>query len=103
MKNSASAVIAWLTLALLGSVTASAQGTVVVGVPAQAGAVDGTHENSDAFIWRLFTEFAAPASESRPSPVVLKPGPRTRILFRLSLIGLAPTSRGNCMRACSQQ
>ena len=72
MNNSASAVIAWLTLALLGSATASAQGTVVVAVPAQAGAVDGTHENSDAFIWRLFTEFAAPASESRPSPVVFE-------------------------------
>jgi hypothetical protein len=47
MNNSASAAIAWLTLALLGSATAPAQGTVVVGVPAQAGAVD-SQRNGDA-------------------------------------------------------
>lgn len=48
-----------------------AQDTVVA-VPARAGAVMGTTENSDAFIWRLFTEFVAPVSQSRPSPVIFE-------------------------------
>ena len=72
MTKSASAIIAALTLALLGSATVSAQQTVAVAVPAKAGAVDGTTENSDAFIWRLLTEFAAPVLSSRPSPVVFE-------------------------------
>ncbi|HYI28992.1 MAG TPA: hypothetical protein VD863_14215 [Bradyrhizobium sp.] len=64
------AVVAGLALLLSGS-SASAQ-TVVVAVPAQAGPVDGKTENSDAFIWRLFTEFTAPASAAQPSPVVFE-------------------------------
>jgi hypothetical protein len=72
MIKSASAVIAGLMLALLGSTAALAQNTVVVAVPAKAGAVDGMTENSDAFIWRLFTEFAAPVLPSRPSPVLFE-------------------------------
>jgi hypothetical protein len=66
------ATISVLLATLLGSATAWAQGTVVVAVPAKAGAVVGTTENSDAFIWRLFTEFAAPASKASPSPVVFE-------------------------------
>jgi hypothetical protein len=66
----ACAIIIGLTIAWTGSSPASAQGAVVV--PAKAGAVDGTTQNSDAFIWRLFTEFAAPAFKSRPSPVVFE-------------------------------
>jgi len=66
----ACAIIAGLTIAWMGSAPASAEGAVAV--PAKAGAVDGTTENSDAFIWRLFTEFAAPAFKSRPSPVVFE-------------------------------
>jgi hypothetical protein len=73
MSNTASAVTVGLTIALLGSAAAAwAQNAVVVGVPARAGAVVGTAESSDAFIWRLFTEFAAPASRPRPSPVVFE-------------------------------
>lgn len=72
MTKSASAVSAMLTLALLGSAPASALDTVVVAVPARAGPVDGTTQNSDQFIWRLLTEFAAPASKSQPSPVVFE-------------------------------
>jgi hypothetical protein len=72
MTHPASAVVAGLTLALLGSAAVWAQNTVVIAVPARAGAVNGTAENSDAFIWRLFTEFAAPASRPRPSPVVFE-------------------------------
>src|SRR5687768_8317586 len=45
---------------------------VVVAVPARAGAVEGTTQNSDEFIWRLFTEFAAPVSATNPSPVVFE-------------------------------
>lgn len=53
---------------------AVADDTVAVAVPARGGPVDGTSENSDAFIWRLFTGFAAPAapSPSRASPVVFE-------------------------------
>jgi hypothetical protein len=63
-------MIAGLTIAWMGSAPVSAESTIVV--PAKAGAVEGTTENSDAFIWRLFTEFAAPAFKSRPSPVVFE-------------------------------
>jgi hypothetical protein len=65
-----SVIVAGFAFALLGSTAASGQGAVAVAVPARAGAVVGTTENSDAFIWRLFTEFAAPVSKARPSPVV---------------------------------
>lgn len=71
MTKSASVVIGGL-LAVLGLATASAQDTVVVAVPAKAGAVDGMTQNSDEFIWTLLTKFAAPASKSRPSPVVFE-------------------------------
>lgn len=45
--------------------------TIVVGVTAQAGAVDGVDQNSDEFIWRQLAEFAAPVSEA-PSPVLFE-------------------------------
>jgi hypothetical protein len=38
-------------------------------VPAKAGAVQGRTENSDAFLWGLFTQFTAPNSANSPSPV----------------------------------
>ncbi len=65
MTKFATAVIAGL-LAVLGSAPAVAQSTVAVGVPAQAGPVDGTTQNSDEFIWRQLVIFAAPASVSGP-------------------------------------
>jgi hypothetical protein len=43
-----------------------------VAVPSQAGVVQGKRENSDAFIWELFTKFVAPATPKRPSPVVFE-------------------------------
>jgi hypothetical protein len=72
MAKSTAALIAALMLTLLSASTASAQNTVVVTVPAQAGPVDGTTVNSDAFIWGLFTQFAAPVVKSQPSPVVFE-------------------------------
>ncbi|HYG62725.1 MAG TPA: hypothetical protein VEL74_09095 [Thermoanaerobaculia bacterium] len=72
MARSASAVIAGLLLAVLGSAMASDHDTVVVAVPARAGAVDGTTQNSDEFIWNLFTQFAAPVYKEKPSPVVFE-------------------------------
>jgi hypothetical protein len=36
--------------------------TVAVAVPARAGAVEGKTENSDAFMWELFTQITAPVS-----------------------------------------
>jgi len=61
-----------LIATLISSTPAVAQGTVIVAVPARAGAVDGKSENSDAFIWRLFTEFTAPVAKGSPSPVVFE-------------------------------
>lgn len=43
-----------------------------VAVPAQAGVVEGKSENSDAFVWELFTQFTAPASSNAPSPVAFE-------------------------------
>ena len=62
-------IVLALTCTPLASTLAAAQNQVVVAVPAQAGAVNGMRENSDAFVWRKFTEFVAPASNSGPSPV----------------------------------
>jgi hypothetical protein len=44
--------------------------TVVVAVPARAGAVDGKTGNSDEFIWRTFVDFVSPAIQGQASPVV---------------------------------
>src|SRR5687767_2074286 len=73
----AAALLAAAAAALLaarGTTAVSAQDgrAVVVAVPARAGAVTGTRQNSDEFIWRLFTQFAAPASRPRQSPVVFE-------------------------------
>lgn len=66
-------IIAPLIVALLGSTAVwGQQQSVVVAMPAKAGPVDGRSENSDAFIWRLFTEFTAPASAHSASPVVFE-------------------------------
>jgi hypothetical protein len=107
MMKSSSAIIAGLALFLLGS-TASAQ-NVIVAVPAQAGAVDGKTENSDAFIWRLFTEFAAPVSRTQPSPVVFEtwasdddtfstsphwPGPNEPVRLHASVLDTVKTAGG---------
>jgi hypothetical protein len=64
-------VITGLTV-LLWADAAYAQSPPTVATAARAGAVDGTAENSDAFIWRLFTQFTAPASSSTPSPVAFE-------------------------------
>ena len=45
---------------------------VAVGVPAQQGSVDGTGQNSDEFIWRTLTQFAAPFTKGTRSPVVFE-------------------------------
>jgi len=65
-------VLAQIAMAVLGSLSAHAQGAIIVAEPARAGAVDGLTENSDAFIWRLLTQFAAPVSSTQPSPVIFE-------------------------------
>lgn len=72
MVKSRPLIIAVLLFVVLGLTIACTGDTVIVAVPAKAGAVDGKTENSDAFIWQLFTEFAAPADKSKPSPVVFE-------------------------------
>ena len=47
---------------------ALADETVAVAVPARAGAVEGASENSDAFVWRLFTqEIVVPVQQGHAS------------------------------------
>ena len=65
-------VLVLLAVTLPSSISAHAQSPVVVAEPARAGAVDGVRENSDAFIWRLLTQFAAPVSSTQASPVVFE-------------------------------
>ena len=58
---------------LIFTTSLSAQdANVVVGVSVRPGPVDGTDQNSDEFIWRLFTQFTAPVLTSAPSPVVFE-------------------------------
>jgi hypothetical protein len=73
------ASIAALTLLILSGckteVSQPAAPTVAqvsVAVPARAGAVEGKTENSDAFIWELFTQFTSPVSGGSASPVVFE-------------------------------
>lgn len=47
---------------------AAARGFQIV-TTARAGAVDGTRQNSDEFIWRLFAQFTAPVAGARPATV----------------------------------
>lgn len=52
--------------------TGGARPAVVVAIPAEPGAVDGSTQNSDEFIWNVFTQFAAPADPAKPTPVVFE-------------------------------
>ncbi len=48
------------------------QAGLAVSTPARAGAVDGTSQNSDEFIWRLFVDFVSPVSDVPGAPVVFE-------------------------------
>jgi hypothetical protein len=72
--------LAALTASLLGCTERPTQ-DIVVAVLSKAGRVDNTSENSDAFIWRKFTELAAPLSSSKPSPVTFETWVRQRYVF----------------------
>jgi hypothetical protein len=63
------------TAALLFAITAGillAADPVMVVTPARPGPVDGTKQNSDEFIWRMFVQFVTPLSKTSPSPVVFE-------------------------------
>jgi len=65
-------IILELVIILVEPNQVTAQNELAVAVPARAGSVEGERENSDAFIWRLFTSLAAPASKSAASPVIFE-------------------------------
>ncbi|MCB9744394.1 MAG: hypothetical protein H6740_17480 [Alphaproteobacteria bacterium] len=45
---------------------------VAVGVPARAGSVDGTSQNSDEFMWRALVDFTKPLKPDAASPVLFE-------------------------------
>jgi hypothetical protein len=49
--------------------TAVSTSIIAVAVPARAGAVEGKTENSDTFMWELFTQITAPISAQSGSSV----------------------------------
>jgi hypothetical protein len=63
------AVLIALLLVGVNFAATSSKNTGLVAVPARAGAVVGTSQNSDEFIWRLFSKFAAPIGVSQPATV----------------------------------
>ena len=76
--------------ALLGMVSCTE--TIVVAVPARAGAVDGTQQNSDEFIWRLFTQFAAPVANAPGAPVAFETWASDADTFSYTPTWPAPTA-----------
>jgi hypothetical protein len=68
----AAAAAAGALAAVLAAAGCAHDAVVAVAVPARAGAVNGTPQNSDAFIWELLTRFAAPAAPPQPTPVVFE-------------------------------
>ncbi len=69
------AVVTALGLSLAGTGAAPAppeRPAVVVAIPAHPGPVNGTPQNSDEFLWRQLTAFAAPFLPDKPTPVVFE-------------------------------
>ena len=60
------------TLAFAVATPAQAADTFSVVKTARAGPVDGSTQNSDQFIWTLFTQFTAPQNPPAASPVVFE-------------------------------
>jgi hypothetical protein len=113
----APSVLTGLLLAALGFAVVPARPTVVVAVPGRAGAVSGTKQNSDEFLWRQLTVFAAPASAAKPKPVLFEtwasdedtfsltphwPGPDEPKKLHASLLGRTSTpTHGNLDVPCA--
>jgi hypothetical protein len=115
MNKSAIAAIAGVLIIVAGAgfaastpaaTPAQAGPVVAVAVPARPGAVTGTNQNSDEFIWRLLTQFAVPMARPRPSPVLFEtwasdadvfsttphwPGPNEPKKFQRSVLQAAST------------
>ena len=66
--------VCWACLAALAASAADAakpgDAAVRIVETARAGAVQGTRQNSDEFIWRLFTQFTAPTPGAQPPTVI---------------------------------
>lgn len=66
------AVLAVAWMLLHGMPSAQAADTWQVVKTARAGAVQGTRQNSDEYVWRLFAGFVAPANGMRSAPVMFE-------------------------------
>src|SRR5262249_26963748 len=47
---------------------AQSQSDVVVAIPSKGGAVEGSSQNSDEFVWNLVTQFGAPVDGAQGAP-----------------------------------
>lgn len=92
MSKAISSIVAALSLAAFAASPASAQQTVVVAVTAKAGIVNGTKQNSDAFIWKLFTEFTAPVIKTAPKPVIFETWASDADTFNPNPVWPSPTA-----------
>jgi hypothetical protein len=90
-------------LCVLLTASAGAQAPIVVAVPASAGAVVGTNQNSDQFIWTLFTQFAAPYRRRTAPRLCLKPGHLMLTRSARHHIGLRRASQRSCAQASCEQ
>ena len=72
MKYIARLLLARISLVLFITPAIAQQTLPAVGIPAQAGNVIGTGQNSDQFSWSLFTYFVSPAPNTSPSKVLFE-------------------------------
>lgn len=71
MRNAALATAVTLALTAASPIIQAAESFSVVKT-ARAGAVNDSTQNSDQFIWTLFTQFTAPSSPSAAKPLVFE-------------------------------
>jgi hypothetical protein len=77
-------IAVFISLAACTRAPAPGPRRVVVAVPAQAGAVQGRTENSDAFLWSVFTKLTAPDMPDKPRPVAFETWASDKDTFSLT-------------------
>ncbi|MEY2505237.1 MAG: hypothetical protein QOJ05_129 [Verrucomicrobiota bacterium] len=78
------ALRAFISGSVLLAASMSVLAADLIVTPARPGAVDGTKQNSDEFIWRLFVQFVTPVAKGQPSPVVFETWASDKDTFSLT-------------------